>query len=165
MAGDIQLNNGILSLIVRPSLGASVVRFDYIRNGGPIPLFRPEAPHDAASAFDLACQVLIPWSNRISSGGFRFRGRHYALMPNIAGEPYPNHGNGFMKTWDVLDVAPAAVSLRLNSIGPGPYRYEAELNYRLSETRSPCASSSATPRKKRSPLAWVSTRGDEARPS
>src|SRR5262249_11836912 len=83
--------------------------------------------------FDLASQVLVPWSNRVSGGGFSFRGKRYRLDPNLEGEPYPIHGNGFALPWDVVDRAPTTAVLSLDSNGPGPFRYAATLSYGVAE--------------------------------
>ncbi|EWH01852.1 aldose epimerase family protein [Halomonas sp. BC04] len=40
---------------------------------------------------------LLPWSNRISAGGFDWRGQHYPLAGNLAGEPLPIHGDGWQR--------------------------------------------------------------------
>jgi aldose 1-epimerase len=95
MAGDIVLTDGHLAVTIRPAFGASIARFDYVGGGSVVPLFRPEPAEGGRDAFELACQVLVPWSNRISSSGFTFRGKRYDLEPNIASEPFPIHGNGF----------------------------------------------------------------------
>ena len=32
---------------------------------------------------------MLPWSNRISGGGFEHAGRFHPIAPNRGGEPYP----------------------------------------------------------------------------
>lgn len=125
----IELNDGIVSATVRPSWGAGIGRFDYVAGGRCEPLFRPEPADGPRHPFDLASQVLVPWSNRVSGGGFGFRGKRYRLDPNLDGEPFPIHGNGFAAAWQLLDRSSTAATLGLTSDGPGPFRYRAILSY------------------------------------
>jgi aldose 1-epimerase len=84
-----------------------------------------------AQPFDLASNLLVPWSNRISGDGFHFAGRFHRLDPNLPGEPYPIHGNGLLSTWSVEKVATPSAELSLTSNGPGPFRYKARASYAL----------------------------------
>ncbi|MER9136664.1 aldose 1-epimerase [Mesorhizobium sp. M0047] len=127
MIETIEIRSGDLSAEIVPSLGAGLARFDH----GRVPLFRPWPEHGSSNPFDLACNLLLPWSNRISSGGFTFDANFHELLPNLAGEPFPIHGNGFSKAWDVDSLTPDHARLSLTSGGPGPYRYRAEVSYAL----------------------------------
>jgi aldose 1-epimerase len=125
----VELTDGIVSATVRPSWGAGIGRFDQVAGGRREPLFRPEPAGGPRHPFELASQVLVPWSNRISGGGFSFRGRRYDLAPNLEGEPFPIHGNGFAIAWQLLELSRNAATLALPSDGPGPFRYHAVLSY------------------------------------
>ena len=58
--------------------------------------------------FALACNLLAPFSNRIS-GGFDWRGsRRIELAPNLRGESLPIHGDAFQRPWEVAKEAGAA---------------------------------------------------------
>jgi len=74
------------------------------------------------ASFDLASILLVPWSNRISGGGFTFAGKSHPLQPNLPQEPYPIHGNGFSSAWSVEDATATSAELSLMSEGPGPFR-------------------------------------------
>ena len=129
----LELNDGRVSAVVRPTLGAGIARFDFIARGKREPLFRPEPAQGAQHPFELALQVLVPWSNRVSGEGFSFRGKRYHLEPNLIGEPHPIHGNGFSMPWDVIEHGPESAVLRLDSVGPGPFRYAATLSYGVAD--------------------------------
>jgi aldose 1-epimerase len=129
---ELLLSDGIAEVRLRPDLGAALASYDLVADGARRPLFRP-APPDTADAFALACNLLVPWSNRISGGGFRHRGRFFALPPNWPGEACPLHGNGFLERWEVVDTLPHSAELRLDSNGPGPFRYTAHVRCWLSE--------------------------------
>jgi aldose 1-epimerase len=127
----ILLSDGLAEAVIAPALGAGLARYDLIAGGRREPLFRPCSDLAHAAPFDLACNLLVPWSNRISGGGFHFRGRFHALQPNLAGEPAPIHGNGFSSAWELVETSPVSATLALDSDGPGPYRYAAEVCYTI----------------------------------
>ncbi|RCV86191.1 aldose 1-epimerase [Billgrantia montanilacus] len=128
----IRLDNGRLQLVVAPELGGCVVRFDALTAAGPLPLFRPgsEAGHDPNK---MGLYPLLPWSNRISGGGFDWRGRHYSLAANLAGESLPIHGDGWQRPWQVEHQGQTELRLGLCSSWQPPFDYRAVLTYRLEE--------------------------------
>ena len=127
MIETIKIRSGDLCAEIVPSLGAGLARFDH----GRVPLFRPWPDGGSTNPFDLACNLMLPWSNRISGGGFTFEDTFHELLPNLAGEPFPVHGNGFSSAWTVDSLTPDRAQLSLVSHGPGPYRYRAEVTYAL----------------------------------
>lgn len=124
------LRDGIAEVVVRPDMGGGLASYDLIAGGTRRALFRRAGPAPA-NAFALACNPLVPWSNRISGGGFRAGGRFVALAANWPGEPFPLHGNGFQARWEVAARNQCAVELTLDSDGPGAFRYAAALRYWL----------------------------------
>lgn len=119
------------AVVIVPELGAGLASYDLLVEGGREPVFRPCRDLSRAQPFDLACNLLVPWSGRISGGGFRFGGRFHGLDPNLPGEPLPIHGNGFASSWTVVEAAPTQAILTLSSVGPGPYRFQARVTYTL----------------------------------
>lgn len=112
-----------------PELGGAVSRYDVETTTGWQPVLLASASGGRSGPFALASNVLAPWSNRISGGGFSFEGRFHALAPND--ERYPNHGNAFSSVWDVAEASDSRAVLTLTSAGPGPFRYDARLTYGL----------------------------------
>jgi aldose 1-epimerase len=114
-----------------PSLGGGIARFDFLRDRKSIEVFRawPGGGTDNPNALGL--YVLVPWSNRISGRGFNFRGEFHALAANFPGEPCPIHGDGWLSSWRVISKDDRRVKLERKADGPGPYRYEAVLDYVL----------------------------------
>ncbi|MGR2740529.1 aldose 1-epimerase [Billgrantia sp. Q4P2] len=127
---SVRLSNDRLSLEVLPELGGSVVRFDALMPHGPEPLFRPGRT-SSRDPNSMGLYPLVPWSNRIVNGGFRWRGRHYALAPNLPGEPLPIHGDGWQQSWEVMRASKSELVLMLRSVWQPPFDYRAELRYRL----------------------------------
>jgi aldose 1-epimerase len=122
MPNVVTIRSGETLAEILPELGGGLARFDY----GGRPIFRP---WDGQPGTRLANFILVPWSNRISGGGFTFDGTFHPLAPNRDGEKYPIHGNGFSSIWTVDWVADDVADLSLASTGPGPFRYDTRLRY------------------------------------
>ncbi len=124
------LENAQLRLVVNPEVGGSVVRFDALTELGDVALMRPGCSSER-DPNQLAMYPLVPWSNRIAKGGFEWGGQHYPLMANLAGEPFPIHGDGWQRSWHVVSQSGHTLHLELNSNQQPPFDYHAELHYRL----------------------------------
>ena len=130
MTGLTALSAGPARLELAPALGGGIARLDV----GGKPLLRPWSGGEA-NPFSLASNILTPFSNRISGGGFEFEGRRHRLAPNLTGESCPIHGDGFQKAWTAEIQDEASVRLTLRDGAIGPYRYRAEQAFRLLDTR------------------------------
>ena len=128
----VRIADGTSEVVIVPELGAGIASYDHLVDGR-VPLFRPCRDLAKAKPFDLASNLLLPWSGRISGGGFHFAGRFHDLAPNLASESLPIHGTGFSSAWEVERVAGSHATLTLSSIGPGPYRFDARVAYALEE--------------------------------
>jgi aldose 1-epimerase len=126
------LCDGAAEAVIVPELGAGLASYDVVGAGDRRPVVRPCRNPSAARPFDLASILLVPWSNRISGGGFTVAGKFHPLQPNLPGEPYPIHGNGFSSAWSLEDATATSAELSLMSEGPGPFRYAACASYALS---------------------------------
>jgi aldose 1-epimerase len=121
------LESGNQRVRLLPALGGAVASWDYRLGASWTPLLRA---WDGVSddRYTMACFPLLPWSNRITEGGFMHRGRHYPVLQNRAGEPYPIHGDGWLQAWSVGAQSAAGVTLTLLSdqFDGNPYTYRAE---------------------------------------
>jgi len=131
VASALTLHDGVAEAVIVPDLGAGLAAYDLVGASVRTPLFRPCREPRRAGPFDLALNLLVPWSNRISGGGFPFGGQFLALAPNLPGEPFPIHGNGFSSRWRTDRASADKAELSLRSDGPGPFRYEAHARYSL----------------------------------
>jgi aldose 1-epimerase len=84
-----------------------------------------EILHPPGGADPGGIYPLLPWSNRISGGGFPFGGRVHALDPNAPGEPFPLHGDAWQRRWTVTAAYDRRALLTLRDGGTGPFRYDA----------------------------------------
>lgn len=117
-----------------PELGGSVAAWQLDGAGAPIDLFRP---WDRLSddRYTMASFAMLPWTNRISRGGFEHAGRFHPITPNRIGETYPIHGDGWLQAWDWEQPAADTLELTLESHGfdGNPYDYSAAQRFTLVE--------------------------------
>ncbi|MDI3383429.1 aldose 1-epimerase [Xenophilus aerolatus] len=118
-----------------PTLGGGVAAWQLARpEGGWLDLWRP---WDGLTPdmYRLASFAMVPWSNRISGGGFAQAQRHHPMQPNRQGEPYPIHGDGWLQPWEGAAAAPGVFEMHLRSErhGGNPYRYRAVQRFALVE--------------------------------
>ena len=99
-----------------------------------VPVLREWSRRREDGPFALAMNLLVPFSNRIS-GGFGFDGRRHALAPNLQGEPFPIHGDGFQRPWRLVAAEAGRAVLALDDGAIGPWRYGAQVEYELDATR------------------------------
>lgn len=97
----------------------------------PFHLWRPW--FGDADLFSVASLPLVPWSNRISGGGFGHGGQFFPLRPNRDGEPCPIHGEGWLQAWEVQLHDAHQLEMRLDSLHfmDSPYAFVATQSYRL----------------------------------
>lgn len=117
-----------------PTLGGSVAAWQMDGAQARLDLWRP---WDGVTPdlYQLASFPMVPWSNRISGGGFTQDGRFHAMRPNRAGEPYPIHGDGWLQAWQLAQPAADTLVMTLESHGfnASPYEYHATQTFRLVE--------------------------------
>ena len=118
-------------VVIVPALGAGLASYDVCHVGVWKPLLRSVVVDTNLTPLDLASFLLAPWVNRISNGGFEFRGIRINLEPNLPGQALPIHGNALSAAWQVDSVGPDYARLQLRSEGPAMFNYAANVEYRL----------------------------------
>ena len=131
-AAILWLNHGRQRLGLLPALGGGVAAWRLHHGDRWVDLWRP---WDGSSEdrYTFANFPLLPWTNRISGGGFDADGRFHPVAPNRPGEPYPIHGDGWLQPWDAERVAADTMRLHLVSdrFGGNPHHYRATQTFRL----------------------------------
>ncbi len=128
----VELHNGNLEILISPSIGGSIARFDWtIENGRRTPLMRG-CHSDSINVLEAACFPLVPFVNRIRGSRFSFRGRDVALKPNMAGDASVLHGQGWLCAWQCLysDGQQAELVFE-HPAGEWPWTYEARQHFAL----------------------------------
>jgi aldose 1-epimerase len=117
-----------------PTLGGGVAAWQVESADGPLDLWRP---WDGVNTdrYSLASFAMLPWSNRISGGGFEHAGQRHPMAPNRAGEPYPIHGDGWLQPWAITQTTDNRLVMTLEShrFDGNPYHYRATQTFTLHE--------------------------------
>lgn len=131
--GPLTLRSGRLSLTISPSIGGAISAFEWNGYGGPRAILR-KCHTPLEKVLDACSFPLVPYVNRIRGGSFTFRGREVRLEPNMAGDPSPLHGHGWLNPWSVerQDEASAVLIYRHEADG-WPWSYEASQEFTLDE--------------------------------
>lgn len=129
----VELRAGRLRLELSPSIGGAISAFEWIDGGAAVPILR-KCHGRLEKVLDAASFPLVPYVNRISGGCFSFRACEVRLAPNMAGDPSPLHGQGWLNSWtlDDGDDRRAALSYR-HGAGEWPWDYEARQALALDE--------------------------------
>lgn len=145
----IDLAAGDLSLTLCPAIGGSITRFDRKAGNGYFPILR-HCDGVPGHVLGAASFPLVPFVNRIRSGQFRFRGRTVRILPNMAGDASPLHGQGWLASWQVVVHARTEAVLRFeHPAGEWPWSYVAEQHFKLGadglEVKLTCTNQSPDP--------------------
>jgi aldose 1-epimerase len=130
--GPPTLTCGALSLTLSPETGGSIARFEYAGSDGlEIPVLR--GTHDGnADVLAHGSFPLVPYCNRIRDGRFTFRGREVRIARNMASDPSPLHGQGWLGPWEVVRLEEAEAELVfVHEAGEWPWAYEARQLFTL----------------------------------
>jgi aldose 1-epimerase len=126
----LRLRRGDFALDLCPHWGGSIAGFCC----GDRALLRPggEAFLQRGDPRLAACFPLVPFSNRIADGRFRFRGRTYKLARNFPPEPHAIHGQGWQNPWEVADARPSRAELSFrHAVSGTPFDYRARQVFAL----------------------------------
>jgi len=92
------------------------------------------SPSPLEKSLDACSFPLVPYVNRIRGGAFPFGGREVQLAPNMAGDPSPLHGQGWLNPWtlDSADERHAVLAYR-HDAGEWPWSYDARQEFALDD--------------------------------
>lgn len=125
--GRLRLADGIAEVEVAPADGGSLAAFRWRIGDRTIDWLRPAPVAGAFAPNAGACFPLVPYSNRIRDGRFRFAGREHRLQPNFGALPHCIHGHGWQRPWQVTAQDARSITLAYSHDGsdwPQPYRAE-----------------------------------------
>lgn len=127
----IKLSGGGLELAVSPSVGGSISWLEWIEGDQRFSVLR-KCNSCRENVLEASSFPLVPFVNRIRGGQFAFRGREVTLAPNMAGDPSPLHGQGWLAPWTV-ESSTASEALLSFEHRPGewPWEYRAEQRFEL----------------------------------
>ncbi|MFL6783066.1 MAG: aldose 1-epimerase [Sphingomicrobium sp.] len=146
---SVRLAAGRLRLELSPSIGGAISAFERTDENRARPILR-HCDRPLEKVLDACSFPLVPYVNRIRDGRFTFRGREVRLQPNMAGDPSPLHGQGWLNPWTVeqADERRAVLSFR-HEAGEWPWDYEARQEFAVDEAglsvRLTCRNTSEEP--------------------
>jgi aldose 1-epimerase len=126
----IHLRRSDVTLGLCPAIAGSIAAFrwrgqDVMRPAGTRLL-------TAGDPLEASCFPLVPFSNRIADGRFRFEGRAYQLAPNFPPEPHAIHGQGWQNPWQVAEREQGRAVLTLaHEVAGTPFDYQARQTFEL----------------------------------
>jgi aldose 1-epimerase len=129
----LKLEAGQLRLEVTPSIGGAISALEWVEGDTSRPILR-KCHRPLEKVLDAGSFPLVPYVNRIRDGRFSFRGREVRIAPNMAGDPSPLHGQGWLNPWivDHEEQTSALLSFR-HEAGEWPWAYEARQEFALDE--------------------------------
>lgn len=122
------LRSGPLECVLCPGIGGSIGRLSYDAGDRTVALLRPASAAAMASgpADGLGCFPLVPFSNRIAGGRFRFGDRSVALPCPPPHAPHAIHGHGWSAPWRVVRAEAAGAVLEYRHTADAwPWDYRA----------------------------------------
>lgn len=126
-----RLRSGQLELLLAPTAGGSIARFDWLEGDRRIPVLRG-CGGIPKNVLETGNFPLVPFVNRVRGGSFRFRGQEIALTPNLPGDPSPLHGQGWLAPWIAESTGTGEAELCFrHQPGEWPWAYEARQIFRL----------------------------------
>jgi aldose 1-epimerase len=130
----VNLSAGHLRLELSPSVGGAISAFEWNDGDRARPILR-DCNTRLENVLEACSFPLVPFVNRIRGGRFTFRGREVVLWPNMAGDPSPLHGQGWLNAWQVerSDSVSAVLTYR-HEAGEWPWAYEARQEFALGES-------------------------------
>ena len=124
-------------LRLAPEAGGMVTRYWLERGSGVWEWLRPasEVAVPQRDGYLAAAFPLVPFSNRIRGGRFRFDGRDVALPLNRPPERHAIHGQGWQAAWTPREVSTTTALLEFRHVpGAWPWAYRATQRFVLSST-------------------------------
>ena len=127
----VALSAGKLRLELSPSVGGSISAFEWEDGGARLPILR-HCSRPPQNSLSSCCFPLVPFVNRIRGGEFHFRGRDVRLEPNMAGDPSPLHGQGWLSPWTLEEANDRRAVLHFShDAGEWPWSYTARQEFML----------------------------------
>lgn len=124
------LEDALTRLELLPELGGSLANWRLRASGLPLLRHADRQALEAGTPRRLGCFPLVPWSNRIGSGGFANPEGWLELARN-SDDALPIHGSAWQQAWEVIEQSPQHAVLRLDS--KKPFAYCAEQRIELDQ--------------------------------
>ena len=130
---ELTLSAGTLRLTLSPSVGGAISGLEWVGDGETRSILR-RCHSPLEKVLDAASFPLVPYVNRIRCSVFTFRGQRVRIAPNMAGDPSPLHGQGWLSPWTVEEASEGQAVLSFHhAVGEWPWEYQARQEFALDE--------------------------------
>src|SRR5690606_38666718 len=117
-------------LVLAPQVGGGIAAFRF--RGEDVMRPASDEALEARDPLGLSSFPLVPFSNRIAQGRFRFGGRAVELPPNFGDHPHAIHGQGWQNPWEVAEAGEASARLIYDHPADAwPWAYRATQRFQL----------------------------------
>ena len=145
----VELAAGNLRLELSPSIGGAISAFEWT-DGDVARRYCAIATVRSKMCWRRAASRWCPSSTASAAAVSRFRGREVRLAPNMAGDPSPLHGQGWLSPWTVEQAGERGAVLSFaHRAGEWPWAYDARQEFALDErglsVRLTCRNASGEP--------------------
>jgi len=133
----ITLRAGDCGLQLAPEAGGMVTRYWLERDARTWEWLRPasDLALSRRDGYEASAFPLVPYSNRIRAGRFRFGDRDVTLSLNRPPERHSIHGQGWQVAWTASDVSANTAQLEFHHAADAwPWAYRATQRFALSPT-------------------------------
>jgi aldose 1-epimerase len=124
----LELRAGELRLALRPDLGGCLAGLWL----GDLPVLLSAEPLSMTSSRPSASYPLVPYSNRIGYGHFRWHGHDVRTRPNFSGNSHSVHGVGWQRPWQVEEATDSLVRLSLHHSADADWPFAFSCEQRIS---------------------------------
>ena len=122
------LRHEATELHLLPAEGGVIIGYSTKAEGRVDHWMRPARPEAVLrdGAIASSSYPLVPFSNRIAAGRFRYDGREIVMPPDPLLPPHAIHGHGWRAAWEVSERTEASILLKYrHEADSWPWHYEA----------------------------------------
>jgi len=129
---SIFLTNNVANVEISPQFGGAVLAYNVKLNNEFIAILRDAS--SATSVQDSSCFPLVPYSNRIRHGQFKWQEANISLPLNHWPEKHSIHGHGWQLPWTITDQTENSLTLQYHyKTADWPYSYIAKQVFTLED--------------------------------
>ena len=118
---------------ISPELGGSILAYDAKLHDKFLPILRKS--HQPKTVLESSCFPLVPYSNRIKHGEFKWQDKSYKLPLNHLPEKHSIHGHGWQLPWEIVHQSDKSLTLEYHyKAAEWPFTYSAQQVFTLKES-------------------------------
>ncbi|TWX72455.1 aldose 1-epimerase [Colwellia sp. C1TZA3] len=129
---SIFLTNNVANVEISAEFGGAILAYNVKLNNKFVAILRNASK--AKSVLDSSCFPLVPYSNRIRHGQFKWQETNVSLGLNHLPEKHSIHGHGWQLPWTITDQTDNSLTLQYHyKTADWPYSYSAKQVFTLED--------------------------------